>query len=235
MIRLFLATLLACWVGLAQKPVVADKKPNEDPVAVARRFLPPNSQLEQLYSLDYRAGHVAKRWPAVLTAHIVSPDSRDIVFAYRTPRSNDARRFGHNLFVAFLHDTDEGYEEIYVASYQNEVLLAPEAIRILHLNGMDTDAVAVIHGIGAALGGRLDIYTWNKTWGLRNVFPLNGGMDYVYYFPRLEGFTIALASWQAKRPGLDVQPPPIWYQWNGKRFINIPPPKGSSKWPIRGY
>lgn len=235
MIRLVIAAMLACSVGLAQKTAATGKKPTADPVAVARRFLPPNSQLEELYSFDYRTGQVIKRWPAVLAAHIVSPHSRDIVFAYHTPRDltpRQIRRQAHNLFVAFLRETEEGYQEVYVVSCGKEVLLAPRAVRILHLKGMDTDAVAVMHGIGAALGGRLDVYAWNETWGMRNVFPPNGSMDYFYFFHRPEGLTVALTSWQAKRPGLDVSPPPVWYRWNGKHFIKIPPPKGSSKWPI---
>jgi hypothetical protein len=232
-IRFVLAILLVCSDGLAQKPAATGKKPDEDPVTVARQFLPPNSQLEQLYSFDYRAGRAKKKWPAVLTTHIVSPDIRDIVFAYQTP--SNARRNGQTLFIAFLHDTEEGYEEIYVASYENEVLLAPKAIRTLHLKGRDTDAVAVMHGVGAALGGQLNVYAWNETWGIQNVFPPNRSMDYFYFFPRPEGLTIALTSFLAKRPGLDVSPPPDWFRWNGKRFIKIPSPTGSSKWPVTDY
>ncbi|HET7101001.1 MAG TPA: hypothetical protein VFJ52_07620 [Terriglobia bacterium] len=232
MIRLVLAILLACPVGLAQKQATTGKKPGEDPVAVARRFLPPNSRLEKLYSFDYSASRVTKRWPAVLTAHIMSPESRDIVFAYRTPRNS--QHYEHHLFIAFLHHTEEGYEEIYAVSCQKEVLLTPRAIRILHLKSMDTDAVAVMHGIGAASGGRLDIYAWNEAWGIRNIFPPNGSMDYFYFFPRPEGLTIALTSFLAKRPGLDVSPPPVWYRWNEKHFVKIPSPKGSSKWPLPG-
>ena len=233
MIRLVLAILLACSSGMARKPAVSDKRNNKDPAAVARRFLPPNSQLEELYTFDYRAEHVAKQWPTVLTPHIVSPDSRDIVFGYHTP--SKVGRYRHNLFIVFLHDTGEGYEEIYVASYGNEVLLAPKAIRILHLKGRDTDAVAVMHGVGAALGGQLNVYAWNKTLGIQNVFPPNGSMDYFYFFPRPEGLTIALTSFLAKRPGLDVSSQPDWFRWNGKRFIKISSPKGSSKWPITDY
>lgn len=237
MVRLVLAILLLCSPGLAQKAASASEKSDADPVAVARRFLPPNSQLEQLYSFDYRAGRVTKQWPAVLTAHIASADSRDIVFAYHTPRDltpRNMRRYGHNLFIAFLRETEEGYQEVYVVSCGYEVLLTPRAIRILHLKGMDTDAVAVMHGIGAALGGRLDVYAWDETWGIRNIFPPNGSMDYFYFFPRPEGLTIALTSFLSKRPGLDVSPPPVWYRWNGKQFVKIPPPKGSSKWPLPG-
>ncbi len=227
MTRYAALTLLVCSNALAQGPARANKVPAPGPVAVARTFLPPNSYLATLYSFNFRLGRVVKRWPAVLTAHVLAPDSHDIVFAYYTPRT--VHRMSKTLFVALLHRGAGGYQEVYVVSYRDHVLLIPDSIRVLRLKGLETDAISVVAGVGAALGGRLDVFIWRDPWGWRNVFPPNS-TGYTYFFPRKSGLEVALST--ANHPGLNVSPPPLWYRWDGKRFIKVPPPKGSAGWPL---
>ncbi|MGH9451731.1 MAG: hypothetical protein ACRD11_14535 [Terriglobia bacterium] len=218
MTRFVLITLLLCPLALAQKPAV-------DPVAVARSFLPPHTQLGTLYTFDYRTLSYGPDYPAVLTGHIVSPSSNDIVFAYYSPRPNVMPK---TLFVTLLHPNAGVYQKIYELSYRPQILLVSNAIRIVHLRNVPTDGVAVIAGIGAALGGHLQVFVWRDPWGWQNIFPPNGGMHYFYFFPKPAGLEVALTY--VNHPGLNVSPPPFWYRWNGKRFVKIPPPKGSSKW-----
>ena len=226
--RIGILILLSCSWALAQKPAVGQTGTAPDPVAVARTFLPPNATLATLYAFDFRAGKVAKQWPAVLTGHILAPDSRDIVFAYYTPRN--VHRIDKTLFLVLLHRSGRQYQQVYGVAYRDEVLLIPEAIRVFRLQGMMTDAVSVVAGIGAAMGGRLDVYTWRDPWGWQNIFPPNGSMEYFYFFPKTTGLEIALSS--AHHPGLNVSPPPVWYRWDGKQFVKILAPKGSAKWPL---
>ena len=229
MIRLTtILLLLTTSLTLAQEPGEGKKNPAPNPVAVARSFLPPDATLATLYTFDFHTGKVSKRWPAVLTGHILAPDSKDIVFAYYTPR--EIHTVDKTLFLALLHRTSHGYQQVYVVSYRDEVLLIPNAIRVVHLNGISEDAVSIVAGIGAAVGGHLDIYVWQDPWGWKNIFPPNGSMEYFYFFRKPTGLLIALSSYN--HPGLNVTPPPVWYRWNGKRFVEIPPPPGSSSWPL---
>jgi hypothetical protein len=221
MMRHVLLILLTSSRALPQKPA-------QEPIAVARRFLPPNSQLAEEYEFDFKAGHVSRRWPAVLTGHILEPESQDIVFAYYTPR-NIRTPDEKTLFLALLHQTREGYEEVYEVSYRFQVLLIPRALRLLHLNGVPTDAVAVVAGVGASLGGHLHVFVWRNQQGWEDVFPPNS-TGYTYFFPMQCGLTVALSS--ARNPGLNVTPTPKWFRWKGKRFEEVPPPEGSARWPV---
>jgi hypothetical protein len=198
-----------------------------DPVAIARRFMPPNTELATDYTYDYTADRVGARWPAVLTGHILAPGSQDIVFAYYSPQIHVLEK---TLFLDVLHRVGENYEKVYEVSYRSQLLLSPTAMRLIHLPGAPADAVAVLVGIGASLGGHLDIYLWRGLAGWQNVFPPNGSMEYFYFFSRRQGLEVALTS--ASHPGLDVSPPPTWFRWDGIRFVNIAPPEGSSKWAL---
>lgn len=212
---------------LGQKPGSVAKRAAADPVAVAGTFLPPNCQLATLYRFDYRRGQVESRRPAVLRAHLVSGDSNDIVFAYYCPQ---IRAMGKTLFLDLLHATGTGYVKAYEISYRAHVLFVPGAIRIVHLRGMSTEAIVIMTAMGAAIGGQLDVLVWDDPRGWLNIFPQNSGMEYFYFFHTEEGVQVALSS--AHHPGLNVSPPPVWYQWDGKRFVKIPSPVGSSKWPL---
>jgi hypothetical protein len=227
MTRVLVCLLLIACPGLAQRPPASEKRTVENPVAVARRFLPPNCQTATLYTFDFDAGRVSRRWPAVLTGHIVGPNTKDVVFAYYCPPGNVIQK---TLFLDLLHRTPHGYEKDYEISYRTQVLLIPKAIRVLHLRGLSSDAVAVIHGIGATLGGQLDVFLWSNLWGWQDIFPRNGGTGYTYFFPRKTGLDVALST--ANHPGLAVSPPPVWFRWNGKEFEKISAPPGSSKWPL---
>jgi hypothetical protein len=227
MMRLTILLLLGCSLVLAQKPATGRKSAAQDPVAVARSFLPPNSEMATLYTFDYRTLHYGPDFPAVLTAHVLSPSSRDIVFAYYSPRPG---QYEKTLFVALLHDSEGAYQEIYVLSYPARVLLVSKAIRILRLQNLSTDAVAVITGMGASLGGSLEVFVWRDPWGWQDIFPSNGSVHYFYFFPKGTGLEVALSG--SKHPGLSVSPPPVWYRWDGVHFVKIPLPKGASKWPL---
>lgn len=211
----------------AHRPAQQGGSKTPDPVAVARQFLPPNSDLATLYTFDYRTLHYGPDFPAVLTARVLAPSSKDIIFAYYSPR---AHTFDKTLFVTLLHRTDGGYEKVYELSYRAQVLLVSKAVRIVRLRNVPTDAVAVIAGIGADLGGQLQIFVWHNLWGWQNVFPPNGSIHYFYFFPDKSGLMVALSA--SKHPGLNVSPPPVWFQWNTKRFVKISAPKGASKWPL---
>jgi hypothetical protein len=216
MIRLTLFVVMACSVVLGQTPVDA-------PLGVARRFLPPNSELAQLYTFDYGTGHVAREWPAVLTGHVVAADASDIVFAYYSPRVSTVEK---TLFISLLHKTAADYQKVYELSFRSQVLLTPEAMKLIQLPNTRTDALAVVAGMGALMGGHLDVFVWRDPRGWRNLFPPNDGMHYFYFFPSKSGLDIAL-SW-AKDRGADGRParvpPPSWYRWDGQRFVKIAPP-----------
>jgi hypothetical protein len=218
--------LLTTSLTLAQEPGEGKKNPAPNPVAVASNFLPPNARLADDYAFNFRSGRVSKRWPAVLAGHIVEPRTQDIVFVYYSP---DKIAVDHTLFLDLVHPTPGGYEKMYEVSYRPEVLFGPRGLRLVHLQGSQMDAVAFTHGVGAALGARLEIFVWRDPWGWKNIFPPNS-TGYTYFFQRKSGLEIALST--AKHPGLNVTPPPVWYRWDGKRFVKIPPPPGSSSWPL---
>jgi hypothetical protein len=222
--RLAVLSLFACSLAVTQGSAGGQKVPTADPVMVARSFLPPNAQLADDYSFDFRVGGVSKSWPAVLSGHIVGPDTLDIVFVYYSPQIHTMDK---TLFVDLLHQTSSGYEKIYEISYRTQVLFGPKGLRLVHLRGVQEDAVAVMHGIGASLGGRLDIFLWHDLLGWKNVFPPDDSMHYFYFFPEKSDLEVALSA--SKHPGLNVSPPPVWYRWNGERFVKIPPPAESSK------
>lgn len=217
MIRLTLFVVMACSVVLGQTPADA-------PLAVARRFLPPNSDLAQLYTFDYATGRVSREWPAVLTGHVVAPDASDIVFAYYSPHIRTVEK---TLFISLLHKAAGDYQKVFEVSFRSQVLLDPESMKLIRLPGIPTDTLAVIAGVGALLGGHLDIFVWREPWGWQNLFPPNDGVHYFYFFPSQSGLDIAL-SW-AKDRGPDGRParvpPPSWYRWDGQRFVKIAPPE----------
>jgi len=215
-IRSIVFIFLSCWFVLAQEP-------GADPVAIARRYMPPNAQLEELYTFDYSAGRVGEKVPAVLRGHILSPDSKDIVFTYY---SRESHVLDKTLFIDILHQTAKGYEKVYEVSYRSQLLFVPNAMQIVHLPGVDRDAVAVMAGAGAALGGHLDIFLWREPFGWQNIFPPNGSIEYFYFFPSRTGLEIALsASRHPGKSGLPApDPPPLWFRWDGAQFVKIPPP-----------
>jgi len=214
--RSILLLLLACSTALGQAS-------SEDPVAVARRFMPPDTELATDYTYDYSADRVGARWPAVLTGHILAPGSQDIVFAYYSPQIHALEK---TLFLDVLHRVGENYEKAYEVSYRSQLLLSPTAMRLIHLPDAPTDAVAVFVGIGASLGGHLDVFLWRDVWGWQNVSPPNGSMHYFYFFPTQNGLQIALSA--ARQPGKGglpaPDPPPQWFRWDGAQFVKTPGP-----------
>jgi hypothetical protein len=206
-------TLILCLLMVPAPSYGAGK----DPLAIVRAFLPPRSELAQLYSFDYKVGRVRRRWPAVLPAHVMGPTSEDIVFAYYSPRVNTVEK---TLFVTLLHHVPGGYEKIYEKSYRSQVLVAPDSLRICHLQGESADALAVMAGMGASIGGHLDILVWRGISGWVNIFPPNSGVHYFYFFPTPHRLAVALS--RARHPGPDgkpsPEPPPARFEWNGHRF-----------------
>jgi hypothetical protein len=236
MIRLTASIVLVCTLNGGQKSVparalsptaVQGGVASASAVAVAREFLPPRSQLATLYTFNYHTLNYGPDFPAVLQAHITSPKSVDIIFAYYSPRADTMTK---TLFLDLIEKTPRGYEKIFEVSYRPQILFVSKAIRLVHLDGIRTDAVAVMHGIGADLGGSVDVLVWNDPWGWRNIFPANGGIHYFYFFAHGVRPEVALSS--SKHPGLEVTPAPVWYRWDGRRFVRIPPPRGSSSWPL---
>lgn len=213
-------------LALAQQPGATQKSVSPDPVAVARSFLPPNTQLAQLYRIEYSPHWTVERRPAVVAGHVLRSDSDDIVCAYYSPQIHTMAK---TLFLDLLTRTPSGYEKVYEVSYRSEVLLIPNAIRILRLKGVETDAISIVVGMGAALGGHLHVLVWRDPWGWQDIFPRNS-TGYTYFFPQESGLLITLST--AKHPGLNVSPAPVWFRWNGESFVKVPAPQGSSKWPL---
>jgi hypothetical protein len=243
MTRTILLVLMIGALGLAQRPPAAEQNTPGDPVGVARRFLPPHSELGKFYTFDYRLGRVTKTWPAVLIGHILSPGSSDIVFAYYSPQSRHAE---NTLFITFLHKRGGDYIKVYELAYRAQVLFAGLAIRTIHLSHVPVDALAVITGRGASLGGHLQVLVWQdpehlngipisrdlerlyfSPWGPQNVFPPNGSMEYFYFSPQRSGLEVALSA--AHHPGINVTPPPVWFAWRAGRFLKIPAPRDALK------
>jgi hypothetical protein len=183
----------------------------EKPLQVAHAFLPPNGQLAELYTFDYRSGRVSSRAPAVVTGHIVSPNSEDIVFAYYSPSVGVLHK---TLFITLIHRASSGYQKEYELCYRSQVLLVPNAIQVLHLEGLATDVVAVVHGVGAALGGQLDVFRWDDTVGLENTFPADGSAHYVSILPNGGRAKVRLGFGKAINAG-----PFRDYVWDGTRFV----------------
>ncbi len=226
MIRAIPLILLMTPMLRASKPAIVQTYPASDPVAVARRFLPPGSKMAQDYLYDFRAGHISRRWPAVLTGHILSPDADDIVFAYYTFKGQ--RYMEKTLFLALLHHATGGYELVYTLSYRDQFLFSPHALWIVKLRGLPNEAVIIATAMGAALGARIEVFVWREGKGWLNIFPPNGSVSYFYLFRRPSGLMVALSSF--RHPGLNVSPPPEWFQWDGKKFVRIPTPKDALKW-----
>ena len=213
--RPILLVLLTCPTALGQAP-------SEDSVAVARRFMPPNAELAELYKVSYNPWKVENR-PAVLTAHILGSGSHDIVFAYYSPQMHVLEK---TLFLDVLHRAGDDYEKVYEVSYRSQLFFVPDAMRIIALPGADAEAIAVMVGMGASLGGHLDIYLWRGLPGWQNIFPPNGSMEYFYFYPIATGFQIALSA--AHQPGKGAlpapDPPPQWFRWDGAQFVKTPGP-----------
>lgn len=225
--RIVLGAVFVSSLVFAVRTVRSADASAPDPTSVARSFLPPNCQLASLYTFDYAIGREKSRWPAVLTGHILSTDSPDIVFAYYCPQIHV---FEKTLFLDVLHEVSGNYEKVYEITYRARVLFVPRAIRLIRLQGIDTDAVTVVTAMGAALGGQLEIFVWRDPWGWQNIFPANGSVHYFYFFDGVDGFRVALSF--SHQRGLNVSPPPKWYRWDGKRFVETPTPKGSPGSPL---
>lgn len=226
MTRWLLLMLLACLPAQVARPVSGGPPVGPDALDVALSFLPPNAALAQDYDYDFSAGRVSRRWPAVLTGHIVSESSRDIVYAYYTPAR--ARGVNKTLFLGLLHHTPRGYTLVYTLSYRDRFIFSPHGLRILDLAGIPTGVVVIVTAMGAALGGTMRAYVWRDAQGWQNIFPANGSISYFYFFRRPAGLYVALSSFN--RPGLNVSPPPVWYKWSEKRFLRTPAPAGALRW-----
>jgi hypothetical protein len=200
-INLFLAPCLAVALGAR----------GETPREVARRFLPPNTQLAEVYTFDYQSGHVSSRSPAVLTGHIMSPESEDIVFAYYSPRVDAVEK---TLFVTLLHPSSSVYRKAYEVAYHAEVLLVPSAMQVFHLDGLTTDVFSVIHGRGAAVGGEVNVFRWDPLTGLKNLFPANGSVNYFAITQDGGHVKVRLGYGKAIKQGPFQQ-----YVWNGRQFV----------------
>lgn len=182
---------------------------------IANRFLPPGAEIAELYKLDPKTNTVSVRNPAVLTAHIVSENSSDLVLAYYSQGSPPD--IDKSLFVDVLHQTKAGYAKVWEGTYYGQVLIVPDALALVKLPGEKRHAVAVISGRGASLGGQLQILRWDTTWGVLNVMPENGPA-HGFSFVREAGTLKVKLSFE-KYPGEKGVPPPIVFQWQGNRFV----------------
>ncbi len=192
-----------------------------DAVAIARTFLPPRTELEQIAKYDPRSGDLIEQRPAVLVGHILSPKSRDIALAYKTP---GGKGYNGTLFISLLHETEGGYVKIYERAYYDQLLWVQDfstvGLSLLPVAETETQAIAAITGIGASLGGKLEVFKWDDTWGLTDVMPANGSVHGFGFAQQKEGLRITLSY--AKSPSDKSAPPPISYFWNGNRVVKTP-------------
>ena len=135
------------------------------PAEVASLFLPPNTRLAELVTIAPKTFKPVKSEAAILRGHIVTPASNDIVLAYYTPPS--APDHDKALFVAFLHETPAGYVKLYELTYYGRLLMrdvSMPGIKLLRLSGNGRDSVAIYTGIGASLGGQVQVFQWREPW-----------------------------------------------------------------------
>ena len=187
---------------------------------VAKSFLPPGSRMVQLEKYDPKTGKVTGSEPAAIACHILSPESDDIIFAYETPEGD-----AHNkvLFVDLLHKSEQRYVKLQELSYYGEHLwtqdFATIGLKLIHPPESRTDAVAVMTGIGAALGGQLQVFKWDPDFGLRDVMPENGSVKKFYFTQEKNGVRIRLSF--ERYPGDREAPAAIIYLWDGKNASKV--------------
>ena len=187
----------------------------ETPEFVAKYFLPPRTQIAQLRKLDPESKQV-KSVPAIVTGHIVSAESSDIVFAYMNPA---AESYDKSLFISLLHGGNSGYVKIYEMTYYGRILLTHDALGLLRLPGDSRDSIVLFSGIGASLGGELQVFRWTDPWGLVNVMPNNGGVHGFSFVEGKDGLKVVLST--EKYLGEKGVPPPVSYRWDGRKFVNV--------------
>lgn len=187
------------------------------PVEIASRFLPPGAEIGNIYKINPATGKRGDQSPAVLVAHVISASSNDLVLAYYSPASSPG--LDRSLFVDLLHEGKTGYVKVWEGSYYGHILLVPDALRVLKLPGEKRDAVGLISGRGASIGGQLQILRWDATWGFVNVMPENGPA-HGFSLNEDSGKLTVTVSFE-KYPGEKGVPPPIMFRWDGSRFVKV--------------
>jgi hypothetical protein len=187
----------------------------QTPELVAKGFLPPGTEIAQLRKLDPESKQV-KSVPAIVTGHVVSAESSDIVFAYMNPAGES---YDKSLFIGLLHRRDSAYVKIYEMTYYGRILLVHDALRLLRLPRDSRDSIVLFSGIGASLGGEVQVFRWNDSWGLVNVMPNNGGVHHVSFVEDKEGLSVRLSF--EKYPGEKGVQPPSLYRWDGRKFMKV--------------
>lgn len=188
-------------------------------VKVARRLLPPRAELAELVTLAPGTFQESKTQKAVLSGHIVSPTSNDIVFAYYTPAS--APDHDKVLFLALLHETPKGFVKLYEVTYYGRLLMrdvSMPGIRLLGLEGDGRHSIAIYQGIGASLGGQLEMLQWKEDRGLVNIMPPNGSVRRVSIMGEGKDLMIKLSS--EKYEG-QKDAPSLSFRWQAGKFVEI--------------
>ena len=192
----------------------------DNPEEVAKAFLPPRAQFAEFVRSDPKTGETIQRSPAILSGHIVSQKSDDIVFAYQTRLQDPHIK---SLFVALLHKAASGYAMVYEITYYNRYLWAQDfstiGLKLVKLRGANAYCLAVTTAVGASLGATVEVLKWDDTQGLVNVMPANESAHHVSFVEDKEGLSVVLAF--EKYPGEKGVRPPMSYRWDGRKFTSV--------------
>jgi len=192
----------------------------DNPEEVAKAFLPPRAQFAEFVRSDPKTGETIQRSPAILSGHIVSQKSDDIVFAYQTRLQDPQIK---SLFVALLHKAASGYVKVYEITYYQRYLWAQDfstvGLKLVPLRGTDAYCLAVTTAVGASLGATVEVLRWDDTQGLVNVMLTNGSVYHVSFLDDKEGLSVTLSF--EKYPGEKGVQPPILYRWDGRKFTKV--------------
>ncbi len=190
----------------------------EGAVELAKQFLPPKAGLAQFEKFDPKSGEFIERNPAVLTGHIVSEKSKDIVFAYYSKASDMPTK---SLFVDLLHETKSGYVKLSEFSYYGRFLWVQDfstiGLRLLPVGKGGRESIGIITSMGASLGAQLQVFQWDDTFGLLNTMPERLSAYDFSFFAESGRLRIVLSF--EKYPGEKGARVPIAYQWEGKKFV----------------
>jgi len=192
----------------------------QTPVEVAARFVPPNSSLQEFEVYSPSTGQPIQRQPAVVKAHVVSSQSNDIVFAYKSVTIDSEPGA---LFVAVLHETPSGYVKISEESYYARRLWVQDfrtvGLKVFKPSMQGPDVIAIITEVGASAGGDLQVLRWDPSRGLITCLSSPAPPAYNFRFSETSrGSEISLSF--EKYPGQVGVRPPVTYRWDGKLFVH---------------
>ncbi len=190
----------------------------EGSLRVAQMFLPPGARMAELVEADPQTGKTNKSLPAVLSGNLLSPRSKDVVFAYSTKAVDLPAK---SLFLAVAHQTESGYTKVFEVTFYGQLLWIQDfrtvGIQLTRLPGDKIDSLIVITGIGASLGASMRIFRWNPVRGMVNMLPEAPSARKFQVVESQKGLRI-LCSFE-RFPGDSEAHAPTEFAWDGKEFV----------------